>query len=138
MWVDVPQISLLSFFFLSEASRQYKKKTLPGTEPSGQVFEWVLPRRYPLFAAVEIQKRQVPVRTRASGASLGAGWWVLGGTLVLKGPGREVDDRKWTEWAGKLVVDGPGGRVRYLGTVRGGGRLLSSLAARPRSRARPR
>lgn len=26
MWVDVPQISLLSFFFLSEASRQYKKK----------------------------------------------------------------------------------------------------------------
>lgn len=91
------QISLLSFFFLSEASRQYKKKTLPGTEPSGQVFKWVLPRRYPLFAAVEIQKRQVPVRTRARGASLGAGWWVLGGTLVLKGPGREVDDRKWTE-----------------------------------------
>lgn len=26
MWVDVPQICLLSFFFLSEASRQYKKK----------------------------------------------------------------------------------------------------------------
>lgn len=43
------------------------------------------------------------------------GFW--GGTLVLKGPGREVDDRKWTEWAGELVVDGRGGRARYLGTV---------------------
>lgn len=78
MWVDVPQISLLSFFFLSEASRQYKKKTLPGTEPSGRVFKWVHPRRYPLFAAVEILRRKVPVRAGAKGASLGAVWWVLG------------------------------------------------------------
>lgn len=47
MWVDVPQISLLSFFFLSEASRQYKKKTLPGTEPSGQVFQVGSPSTLP-------------------------------------------------------------------------------------------
>lgn len=125
MWVDVPQISLLSFFFLSEASRQYKKKTLPGTEPSGQVFKWVRRRRYPLFAAVEIPTGQVPVRSRAEGASLGAGRWVLGGTLVLKGPGREVDDRKWTEWVGELVA---------LGTWV----LCAVRAARLCRRARPR
>ena len=43
----------------------------------------------------------------------------LGGvTLVLKGPGREVDDRKWTEWAGKLVVNRRGGALpRYLDIV---------------------
>lgn len=119
MWVDVPQISLLSFFFSVGSVAPVQKKTLPGTEPSGQVFEWVHPRRNPLHAAVEILRAEVPVRSRAEGASLGAGGWVLGGTLVVKGPGREVDDRKWTEWAGKLVVDDRGARAGVVVGVPG-------------------
>lgn len=80
MWVDVPQICLLSFFFfLSEASRQYKKKLCQVPSQVGKFSSGFGPRRYPLCAAVEIQMGQVPVRSRVRGASLGAGWWVLGG-----------------------------------------------------------
>lgn len=123
MWVDVPQISLLSFFFCRKRRASTKKKLCQVPSQVGKFSKWVHPRRYPLCAAVEILREKVPVRSRAKGASLGVGWWVPGGTLVLKGPGREVDDRKWTEWAGKLVVDGPGGSCwggggdGYLGTV---------------------
>lgn len=47
MWVDVPQICLLSFFFFCRKRRASTKKTLPGTEPSGQVFKWVRPSTLP-------------------------------------------------------------------------------------------
>ena len=63
---------------VQKRKKKEKKKTPPGTEPRGQVFKWDHPRRSPLFAAVEIPRPEVPVRSRAKGASLGAGRWVLG------------------------------------------------------------
>jgi hypothetical protein len=54
------------FFFLSEASRQYKKNS------ARYLAKWASfrvgsPRRYPLFAAVEILAGKVPVRDRGKG-----------------------------------------------------------------------
>lgn len=85
MWVDVPQICLLSFFFSVGSVAPVQKKLCQVPSQVGKFSSGFGPRRYPLCAAVEIQMGQVPVRSRVRGASLGAGWWVLGGYPRLEG-----------------------------------------------------